>query len=69
MYRHTDVKYFPLGEEMLDAMIEELKKAEKCIFLEYFIISDGVIWKRVKEVLIEKAKEGIDISILIDDLG
>ena len=43
MYRHTDVKYFPLGEEMLDAMIEDLKKAEKCIFLEYFIISDGAI--------------------------
>ena len=32
MYRHTDVKYFPLGEEMLEAMIEDLKKAEKCIF-------------------------------------
>ena len=64
MYRHTDVKYFPLGEEMLDAMIEDLKKAEKCIFLEYFIISDGVIWKRVKEVLIEKAKAGIDIRLL-----
>ena len=69
MYRHTDVKYFPLGEEMLDAMIEDLKKAEKCIFLEYFIISDGVIWKRVKEVLIEKAKAGIDIRLLIDDFG
>lgn len=69
MYRHTDVKYFPLGEEMLDAMIEDLKKAEKCIFLDYFIISDGVIWKRVKEVLIEKAKAGIDIRLLIDDFG
>ena len=50
-------------------MIEDLKKAEKCIFLEYFIISDGVIWKRVKEVLIEKAKAGIDIRLLIDDFG
>ncbi len=29
MYRHTDVKYFPLGEEMLDAMIEDLKKGKK----------------------------------------
>ena len=46
MYRHTDVKYFPLGEEMLEAMIEDLKKAEKCIFLEYFIISD---WRDLEE--------------------
>lgn len=69
MYRHTSVKYFPLGEEMLDAMIEDLKKAKKCIFLDYFIISDGVIWQRVKEVLLEKAKEGIDIRLLIDDFG
>ncbi len=36
---------------------------------EHFIISDGVILKRVKEVLIEKAKAGIDIRLLIDDFG
>ena len=70
MYRHTDVKYFPLGEEMLGGNDRGSGKRQRSvIFLEYFIISDGVIWKKVKEVLIEKAKAGIDIRLLIDDFG
>lgn len=69
MYKHTRVTYFPLGEEMLDAMIEDMKTATKCIFMEYFIISDGEIWQRVKQVLINKAQEGVDIRLLIDDFG
>lgn len=69
MYRHTSVRYFPVGEQMLDAMIEDMEKATKCIFLEYFIVSDGEIWQRIKKVLIEKAQEGVDIRLLIDDFG
>ncbi len=69
LYDGTDVHYFPLGEQMLAAMIEDMKKAEKCIFLEYFIVSEGEIWNQVKEVLKEKAQEGLDIRLLIDDFG
>lgn len=69
LYKNTSVKYFPLGEEMLDAMIADMEKATKCIFLEYFIVSEGEIWQRVKKVLIEKAQEGVDIRLLLDDFG
>jgi cardiolipin synthase len=69
MYAHTKVRYFPLGEQMLDAMIEDMENATKCIFLEYFIVSEGEVWQRVKKVLIDKAQQGVDIRLLIDDFG
>ena len=38
IYRGTEVTYFPLGDDMLPALLEDLKKAERYIFMEYFII-------------------------------
>ena len=46
LFEHTAVRYFPLGEDMFEAMLEELEKAEKFIFLEYFIIQEGYMWGR-----------------------
>ena len=42
---------------------------EKFIFLEYFIISDGQIWSRIKEILAEKIQEGVEVRLLFDDFG
>ncbi|MBQ8321151.1 MAG: cardiolipin synthase [Clostridia bacterium] len=69
VYKNTDVKYFPLGEFKWEAMLDELKKAEKYIFLEYFIIQEGVFWDSILEILKEKAKAGVKVRILYDDFG
>lgn len=50
-------------------MIEDLRQAKEFIFLEYFIVYDGEIWKTVKEILKEKVKEKLDVRLLIDDFG
>ena len=42
VYDKTQVTYFPLGENKFEAMLEELEKAEKFIFMEYFIIFDSI---------------------------
>ena len=68
LYEHTAVKYFPLGEDMFEAMLEELEKAEKFIFLEYFIIEEGYMWGRVLEILTRKAKEGVEIRLMYDGM-
>ena len=47
IYENTAVQYFPTGEAKFEALFEELKKAEKFIFMEYFIISEGVIWGKI----------------------
>ncbi|MDO4974002.1 MAG: cardiolipin synthase [Eubacteriales bacterium] len=60
------VRYFPLGDELFPALLEELEKAEKFIFLEFFIVDEGVFWGRVLEILARKAAAGVDVRLLYD---
>ena len=46
-----------------------MKKAEKYILLEYFIIDEGVMWDSILNILKEKAAEGVDCRVLYDDMG
>ncbi len=69
IYRNTKAKYFPMGEDMNKAMLEDLRKAEKFIFLEYFIIEEGIFWNGILNVLKEKAEQGVEIRIVYDDVG
>jgi cardiolipin synthase len=50
-------------------MLRELKKAKHYIFFEYFIIDDGLFWDSVLEILKQKAKEGVDVRVMYDDVG
>ncbi|NLY73643.1 MAG: cardiolipin synthase [Tissierellia bacterium] len=68
VYRAQDVIYHEDGAVHFDDMLEELKKAEKFIFLEYFILSDGFMWQTILEILKEKVKKGVEVRILIDGM-
>ena len=67
--KNNEVTYYPLGEDAFKAMLEELKKAEKFIFFEYFIVNQGTMWNAILEILEEKAKQGVDVRVMYDDLG
>lgn len=69
VYRNTSVKYFTSGEELYITLLEELEKAEHFIFMEYFIIQNGVFWNSVLDILKQKAQEGVEVKILYDDMG
>lgn len=69
IYDGTETSYYSPGEEMLKALLPELKKAEKYIFLEFFIIEEGKMWNSIYEILKEKAKAGVRIRIIYDDMG
>ncbi len=69
VYKNTQVTYFASGEAKFEALKAELKKAEKFIFLEYFIIQEGVMWDTILKILIKKAKEGVDIRLIWDGMG
>ena len=66
---HTQTEYFPIGEAMYAALLRELEAAESFIFLEYFIIQEGVMWNSILEVLERKARAGVDVRVMYDDLG
>ena len=44
-------------------MVEELKKAQKYIYLEYFIIEEGIMWNTILDILEEKVKAGVDVRV------
>lgn len=67
--KNNDVTYYPLGEQAFEVMLEDLKKAEKFIFFEYFIVDKGKMWNSILEILEEKASKGIDVRVMYDDLG
>ncbi len=69
LYTNTKLKYFSMGEEMFPAMIEALKSAKNFIFMEYFIIEEGIFWNSILEILKEKAKQGIEVKLVYDDIG
>ena len=69
VYRRTSCKYFPLGELQFEAMIEELNNAKRFIFMEFFIISEGYMFDTVSEILVRKAKEGLDVRLMYDGIG
>ncbi len=69
IYKNTQAKYLSPGEVKFDALVDELKKAEKFILLEYFIIEQGKMWNTILDILIEKAKQGVEVKVMYDDLG
>ena len=68
VYENTEVTYFPIGEDKFRAMLEEIAKAEHFIFMEYFIIEEGYMWGKILEILIRKAKEGVDVRVMYDGM-
>ena len=65
-FDRTGVRYFPQGEDKWAQMLIELEKAQKFIFLEYFIVAEGVMWGKVLEVLARKAAQGVEVRLLYD---
>lgn len=65
----SDAKYFSCGEEKFQSMLEELPKAKRFIFLEYFILEEGEMWDSILDILVQKASEGVDVRVLYDDAG
>lgn len=69
IYQNTDIKYFPSGEEMFESLIEDLKSAKEFIFMDYFIIEEGLFWNSILEILKQKVSEGVEVKVVYDDIG
>jgi cardiolipin synthase len=68
-YKNTRVEFYPMGECFFDSLVDQLQKAQKYIFMEYFIVDDGIMWQRIFEILKSKASQGVDVRFMYDDLG
>lgn len=66
VYDDSAVTYFPTGEEKWNALLQQLEQAKKFIFLEYFIIAEGVMWQSVLDILARKVAEGVEVRLMYD---
>lgn len=65
-WQNTRAKYFPGGQEKFEELLVQLEKAQRFIFMEYFIVDKGYMWNSVLEVLKKKAEEGVEVRLLYD---
>ena len=69
LYDKSSTEYCPSGEAFLPRILEELQKAEKYIFIEFFILAEGKMWDEIHAVLKRKAEAGVEVKIIFDDFG
>jgi len=65
----NSVKVLNNGRETFDAIIAAIKNAEKFIHLEFYIFDLDPIGNQILEILKEKAKSGVEVRFLVDDVG
>ncbi len=65
----NDIDILVDGNEKFDALIEDMKNADHFIHIQYYIIKNDVLFNRIKDVLIEKASQGVEVRVLFDAMG
>ena len=69
VFDKTRSDFLSPGEVYFSKLCEELEKAEKYIFIESFIIDDGLMWDKILKILQKKAEKGLDVRVIYDDVG
>ena len=69
IHGNTTAEYFQVGDDMFPVLVRELEQAQHYIFIEYFIIHDGVMWRTILDILERKVQEGVDVRLIYDDMG
>ncbi len=68
-YKNTTAQYFKCGEEQFAVLLDELRKAKHFIFIEFFIVEQGLLLKQLIDLLIKKVEEGVDVRFMYDGVG
>lgn len=69
IYKEEDSNYYSCGEKLYPQLLADLESAKHFIFLEYFIIEQGKMFDPIVNILECKAKEGVEIRLIYDDVG
>lgn len=67
--RNDTAQYYPVGELLFEEMLSALREAKRYVFIEYFIVQEGVLWQTMVDIMEQKVQEGVDIRVLYDDIG
>ena len=67
--RHNHVEILQNGSATFSEIIEAIKSAKEHIHIEYYIYSDDKIGNKIKDLLIEKAEQGVQVRFIYDSVG
>lgn len=67
--QNSDVRIYFSGKDAIDAMVESMKSARMHIHLQSYIIADDTVGNIVKDILVKKAREGLVVRVIYDDVG
>ena len=68
-YQNTITKYYSLGDYNYCDLLKDIKNAKHFIFMEYFIVAEGLMFETILKLLKQKVKEGIEVRFIYDDVG
>lgn len=69
LFKNNRIEYYPMGEDVFEAIFDDIKKAERFIFVNFFIVGEGILWDKMHELLLEKIKSGVQVKFMYDDFG
>ncbi len=64
--KNNDAKYYRVGDDAVNDIIEAIRSAKDFIFVEFFIIHQGYFWGTILEQLAQKASEGVEVRLMYD---
>lgn len=65
----NDVKLFTDGNEKFNYLFYDIERAQEHIHIEYYVLLDDELGKKLQKALIKKAKEGVEVRIIYDSFG
>ncbi|WP_100372332.1 cardiolipin synthase [Bacillus sp. FJAT-45037] len=65
----NEVEIFVDGQEKFDALWTDIMEAREFIHIQYYIFRNDTLGKKIIKALEEKAREGVKVRILYDQLG
>ncbi|NLC18677.1 MAG: cardiolipin synthase [Clostridiales bacterium] len=69
LFKNNMIDYYPMGEDAFEAIFNEIEKAQSFILMNFFIVGEGVLWRRMHEKLLAKIRQGVKVMFLYDDFG
>lgn len=69
LYKNNQVRYYEMGEDAFEDMFEDFERAERFIFIEFFIVAEGALWDKLHAILKKKIEQGVEVKFLYDDFG
>ncbi len=66
---NNEIEIFTSGKSKFESLRKDLERAKNSIYLQYYIFADDKIGGEIADLLIQKAKEGVDVKVLYDHVG